>query len=71
MRFGKSDVECASVSYSLKKGDKPMPEKKNENKPKRRTQVKELPKEEKELRKEEQKKVKGGHSGVANLFTKI
>ena len=39
----------------------------------RRTQVKELPKKEKELNADEQKKVKGGHShsGVANLFTKI
>lgn len=36
----------------------------------RRTQVKELPKKEKELSAGEQKKVKGG-SGVANLFTKI
>ena len=48
-----------------------MPEKKQDKTPKRRTQVKELPKEERELKKEEQKKVKGGHSGVANLFTKI
>ncbi|HEY0078558.1 MAG TPA: hypothetical protein VGB73_07910 [Pyrinomonadaceae bacterium] len=38
-----------------------MPEKKNENKPKRRTQVKELPKKEKALTKDEQKKVKGGY----------
>ena len=37
-----------------------MPEKKNENKSKRRTQVKELPKSEKELSKAEQKRVKGG-----------
>ena len=34
---------------------------KKENKPKRRTQVKDLPKDEKELTKEEQKKVKGGN----------
>lgn len=33
---------------------------KETTKPKRRTQVKELPKEEKQLSKEEQKKVKGG-----------
>ena len=36
---------------------KAVPEKKN---PKRRTQVKDLPKREKELSKREQKKVKGG-----------
>ena len=35
----------------------------NEKKPNRRTQVKELPKEEKELGKDEQKKVKGGAGG--------
>ena len=33
---------------------------KKENKPKRKTQVKELPKKEKELSKAEQKKIKGG-----------
>ena len=37
-----------------------MTEKKESDKPKRRTQIKELPKEEKELSKEEQKKIKGG-----------
>lgn len=36
-----------------------MPEKRAKT-PKRRTQVKDLPKEEKQLSKEEQKKVKGG-----------
>ena len=41
-----------------------MPEKKNENKPKRRTQIKDMPKEQKELSKEEQKKVAGGKSYV-------
>ena len=44
-----------------------MPEKKNENKPKRRTQVKELPKNEKELSKGEQKKIKGGPQTVSFL----
>lgn len=33
--------------------------------PKRRTQVKDLPKEEKELSKDEQKRVKGGARGLA------
>ncbi|HEY0080616.1 MAG TPA: hypothetical protein VGB73_18575 [Pyrinomonadaceae bacterium] len=42
-----------------------MPEKKDENKPGRRTQVKDIPKEQKELSKSEQKKVKGGARGLA------
>ncbi|HEY0080617.1 MAG TPA: hypothetical protein VGB73_18580 [Pyrinomonadaceae bacterium] len=37
-----------------------MEKKTEEKRPKRRTQVKELPKEEKQLSKDEQKKVKGG-----------
>ena len=37
-----------------------MPQKKTD-KPKRRTQVKDLPRDEKELTKDEQKKVKGGN----------
>ena len=37
-----------------------MPAKQENNKPKRRTQIKELPKQEKELTKKEQKKIKGG-----------
>ena len=37
-----------------------MTKKQESGKPKRRTQIKELPKEEKELSKEEQKKIKGG-----------
>lgn len=44
-----------------------MPEKKNENKPKRRTQVKELPKQKQELSREEQKRVKGGAGILDNL----
>ncbi len=41
-----------------------MPAKKDENNPRRRTQVKELPKSEKELSKEEQQKVKGGIASI-------
>lgn len=56
-----------------------MAEKKETKTNKRRTRVKDLPKEEKELGGEELKNIKGGgsgggsdsHSGVANLFTKI
>lgn len=46
-----------------------MPQKKAD-KPKRRTQVKDLPKQEKELSKEEQKKVKGGFEGAEKALNK-
>ena len=46
-----------------------MPEKKNENKPKRRTEVKELPKNEKELSKPEQKKVEGLHNIMDGIIS--
>ncbi|HEY0077843.1 MAG TPA: hypothetical protein VGB73_04290 [Pyrinomonadaceae bacterium] len=44
-----------------------MASKKEESKPKRRTQVKELPKEERELSKDEQKKVKGGSFNLQQI----
>ena len=44
-----------------------MAEKKENTKDARRTQVKELPKREKELSKEEQKKVKGGLGAPGNF----
>ena len=40
-------------------------------KPTRRTQVKELPKEEKQLSKDEQKKVKGGASMIPGIGTAV
>jgi hypothetical protein len=40
-----------------------MIEKKEDKEPKRRTQVRDLPPEEKELTKDEQKKIKGGEAG--------
>jgi hypothetical protein len=46
-----------------------MPEKKNENKPKPRTQVKEIPKNEKELSKAEQKKVKDRHNIMDGIIS--
>ncbi|HEY0078825.1 MAG TPA: hypothetical protein VGB73_09290 [Pyrinomonadaceae bacterium] len=44
--------------------------KKQSEKPKRRTQVKELPKNEKELSKGEQKKIKGGPRN-SNFFVNV
>ena len=44
---------------------------KNEDKPKRRTRVKDLPKQEKKLTKEEQKKVKGGATMVEYALLNI
>ncbi|HEY0080766.1 MAG TPA: hypothetical protein VGB73_19345 [Pyrinomonadaceae bacterium] len=44
-----------------------MTDKKENKTPKRRTQVKELPKQEKQLSKDEQKQVKGGSSILDNL----
>ncbi len=41
-----------------------MTSRKEENKPKRRKRVKELPKETRELSRDEQKKIKGGPRGV-------
>ena len=40
----------------------------NEKKPNRRTQVKELPKPQQELSKDEQKKVKGGHNIMDSII---
>lgn len=48
-----------------------MAKKTEEKTPERRTQVKELPKEEKQLSKEEQKKVEGGSSLMHNIMDGI
>ena len=44
-----------------------MPKKQKDDTPKRKTQVKELPKHERELSKDEQKKIKGGPQTISFL----
>lgn len=44
-----------------------MPKKQKDDTPKRKTQVKELPKQERELSTDEQKKIKGGPEFVLTL----